>query len=263
MKMRLMGSSEEMQEVVDTLQNTFDVQSVSKEYPNRGISTDVRVYIDFDMKISSNELLSKENCCRNMYDTSVETNEGYIAILKPEILCDCDRTKDFQLVRLTGGFGCDPNALGNACYVRFCIDGTKTRIERYDILGIADEETAKYAEKLECNLIELLPREKEILEECLNDKLEMFKALNEYFDTEETNSLYTKFKNLNNKLSKPGKQYFFFDEVELMNLLTSLSSYAELEIAKVKNRGENPKEDRNCLFLNSLYIKLNDKFLSM
>lgn len=209
------------------------------------------------------ELLSKENCCRSMYDTSVETNEGCIAILNPEMLCDCHREKDLQLVRLNGGFGCDPTVSGNACFVRFCKDGTKTRIERYHLLGIADEETTKYALELESNLIELSAKEKKVLIEALNDNLEMFKTLRETFNIEDTNKMYVLCKNMYAILSKPGKEYFLFDKVGIMNLLSSLSYYAEIEMTIVKNRGENPRENEDCLFLNDLYIKLNKKFCSM
>lgn len=48
MKMRLMGASSEMQEAVELLQTVFDVHNVSEEYPNRGRSTDVRLYVDLD-----------------------------------------------------------------------------------------------------------------------------------------------------------------------------------------------------------------------
>ncbi len=49
---------------------------------------------------------TKENCCRSMYDTSVESNQNCIAILKPEVLGEELRSKDNQLVLLLSGFGC-------------------------------------------------------------------------------------------------------------------------------------------------------------
>ncbi len=63
MKLRLMGASSEMQEVVELLQTVFDVHNVSEEYPNRGISKDVRVYVDLAVKqvASTNEVTQKKS----------------------------------------------------------------------------------------------------------------------------------------------------------------------------------------------------------
>lgn len=168
MKMRLMGASTEMPKVVEELRNTFNVRSVSKDYPNRGNSTDVRVYVDFEMK--------------------------------------------------------------------------------------------------EPDTIELSEKEVEVLKESLNDDLEMFKTLNETFNTKETYHLYMEYESLYDRLclSEVGfSKEIEIDKVGIMNLLSSLSMYAEREIIKVKNRGENPRENEYCLFLNDLYLKLNKKFLSM
>ncbi len=44
-KLRIMGTSEEVQELVSLLSAIVDVSSISKEYPNRG-SNEVRVYVD-------------------------------------------------------------------------------------------------------------------------------------------------------------------------------------------------------------------------
>lgn len=45
MKVRIMGTSEEVQQLVELLPAIMNVSSVSGEYPNRG-SNDVRVYVD-------------------------------------------------------------------------------------------------------------------------------------------------------------------------------------------------------------------------
>lgn len=93
-------------------------------------------------------LFTEKDCIRSMYDPAI-TNVGCIAIVKPEILKPEYRTKENQLVRLNGGFGCNPSASGNACFVSYCIDGIKSRVERYDLIGIANEEVTEYAEELE------------------------------------------------------------------------------------------------------------------
>ena len=45
MKLRITGTREEVQELVELLPAIFNVNNVSKEYPNRG-SKEVRVYVD-------------------------------------------------------------------------------------------------------------------------------------------------------------------------------------------------------------------------
>lgn len=94
-------------------------------------------------------ILTKEDCCRDMYDSSVESNVGCIAILKPEVLKPKYREAKYQLLRLRSGFGCSPTGSGNACISTCCADGEIARWERYQFLGIANEETVKYAEELE------------------------------------------------------------------------------------------------------------------
>ena len=97
-------------------------------------------------------MFTKNDCKRGMYDSipNKEDNEGEIAIVKPEWFSEAYKgKKDFQLVRLQGGFGCRPSANGNACYVEFCVDGEKTRIDRYYLYGIANDDVASYARQLE------------------------------------------------------------------------------------------------------------------
>lgn len=46
MKLRIMGTSEEVKQLVELLPAIMKVFSVSGEYPNRGYSNEVRVYVD-------------------------------------------------------------------------------------------------------------------------------------------------------------------------------------------------------------------------
>lgn len=99
------------------------------------------------------DFFTGKDCIRTMYDpipSGAINNEGLWAILKPSALKENFRTPHFQLYKLIGGFGCRPSAGGNACF-GFFTDGTKTRMERYDFIGIANEETSKYAENLFSN----------------------------------------------------------------------------------------------------------------
>lgn len=44
----------------------------------------------------------------------------------------------FQLVKATGGFGCDPKALGSMVFGQFVADGEDAAYRRSDFIGIAD-----------------------------------------------------------------------------------------------------------------------------
>ena len=101
------------------------------------------------------EFFTEKNVKRTMHDATPNPtgNIGEVAILKPEFVeksfTPGYKTADYQLFRLTGGFGCQPFTIGNACVGYFCADGEECRMERYNFVGIADEETVKYAESLE------------------------------------------------------------------------------------------------------------------
>ena len=45
-----------------------------------------------------------------------------------------DKDRRFEV---SGGFGCHPEALGTAVFGKFVLDGERTRVERYDIEGLA------------------------------------------------------------------------------------------------------------------------------
>lgn len=93
--------------------------------------------------MKNNKLLTFEDCKRTMYDNAPNgTNEGEWAIIKPKWFKPNFRTRENQLFKLECGFGCNPDANGNACYGHF-IDGEETRIERYDLIGIANDDILK------------------------------------------------------------------------------------------------------------------------
>lgn len=99
------------------------------------------------------KLFTKEDCIRSMYDRAPNDSlEGCVGILKlshletfkPEY-----QKPEFQLFRIQGGFGASPSKTGNAVYGYFCADGEECRQERYQFIGIANEEVTRYAEELE------------------------------------------------------------------------------------------------------------------
>ena len=200
-----------------------------------------------------NDFFTKENCCRSMYDTSVDSNQNCIAIVKPEVLGEEHRTKENQLVILLSGFGCKPMTTGNACYVKFCANGFRTRIERYDLLGIADEETETYAYKLMNPFTE---EEAKFLISIIKKDYGMWEELNQYFKDDSTSYLKDKWLTILAKLST--FTYQPYSKVEYANIIGSLASsdITKQKLQEIKEEEINPDADTECIFMNNLYKKL-------
>lgn len=95
-------------------------------------------------------MFTEKNCVRSMYEAvEGDSNVGCVGIIKAEWLKVEHRIPDNQLFRISGGFGSSPSKMGNAVFGEFCVDGENCGIGRHDFIGIADEETTKYAEQLE------------------------------------------------------------------------------------------------------------------
>ena len=87
-------------------------------------------------------------------DESLSTTDikGRYIIIKEEFFGAEFKDEKYQLVLATGGFGCNPENIGNAIFVKELFeDGERYRIDRCDrhILGLASEKviaeyTAKY-----------------------------------------------------------------------------------------------------------------------
>jgi len=69
---------------------------------------------------------------------SGETYENKFVIIAPEFFKPEFRSAKYQLFLAKGGFGCDPNKMGNAVFGADCEESY--RQERYNILGVATEE---------------------------------------------------------------------------------------------------------------------------
>lgn len=69
--------------------------------------------------------------------------EGKLLVIKAEFFKEDYRDAKYQLVLATGGFGCRPDARGNAIFVKECHKDNpeRYRIERCnsDVLGIATD----------------------------------------------------------------------------------------------------------------------------
>lgn len=75
-------------------------------------------------------------------DVYRENLAGRYVILKEDFFKPEFRDEKYQIVLCTGGFGCDPNTMGNAIFVRELNSEQETyRLERYnkDILGFAKD----------------------------------------------------------------------------------------------------------------------------
>ena len=95
---------------------------------------------------------TKSDCCRSMYDELPDgkiSNEGRVCIIPLDKLKKKYRKPEYQLFRVKSGFGITPSARGNACYGHFCVDGERCRWEKFNFLGVGNEEIEKIAEELE------------------------------------------------------------------------------------------------------------------
>ncbi len=91
------------------------------------------------------ELFTSEQVIPKSY---LQDYTNKILIIKPSWFKPEYRSPKNQLFLAECGFGCDPSKMGTAVYGQFLIDGERTRIERFDFLGIiADEFVPKWAKE--------------------------------------------------------------------------------------------------------------------
>lgn len=79
--------------------------------------------------------------------------EGQYVILKPESLREDFREAKYQLVKCCGGFGCDPDKIGNAIFVQEMYEGDNAETYRRercnrDFLGVATDKAIEEFKKL-------------------------------------------------------------------------------------------------------------------
>ena len=79
--------------------------------------------------------LTASGCLPDSHDTEWT---GKLLIVKPDSLAPEYRSAEHQLVLCTGGFGAQPNARGNAVYIKELHSEKQMRYERYQIAGIAN-----------------------------------------------------------------------------------------------------------------------------
>lgn len=200
-----------------------------------------------------NDFFTEKNCCRTMYDESEDSNVGCIAIIAAGALdiFDVEKTADNQLFYLEDGDGCNPIASGNACYGKFCKSGKEERMPQHIFLGIADEETEKYALKL---MDPFTADERKVLIQALKEICDMLDEMNDYFKDEGFSFLKDSYFTPYVKLSS---DVIDFPYIQYFNMTSAFmcSSFVNKKKSEIK-AGLNPKEDPECIFLEALYKKL-------
>ena len=95
-----------------------EVQHVQGQRTERGIS---------------NEPLTASDCIPGSTGASYSNQ---LVVIRPECMIASARTADEQLFFATGGFGCNPEARGQAVYCKNLFSGKTVRWERHDVAGI-------------------------------------------------------------------------------------------------------------------------------
>lgn len=136
-----------------------------------------------NLKIPTN-VITQDDCYPNNRNENIN---GKIVAIDSSVLRPEYQRADRQLYIVTGGFGAEANSRGNAVFCQNIYDGSKTRYERYDILGeVKPECVPQWAkDKLNGKVSEQDMKEAEELKEL--QKLLDDRECKE--DVEETNNL--------------------------------------------------------------------------
>lgn len=129
---------------------TYDNPFGAVEYKNTLVSGDyLEIMGEFIKRLQENiEEVSQARANTDIkplgYDYCVPKSElgdylGRICIVRESALRPEYRTPTSQLIYITDGNGARANAIGRACYSTNLYSGKRSRFERSDILGVADE----------------------------------------------------------------------------------------------------------------------------
>lgn len=83
------------------------------------------------------KIITQDECYPNNRSESIL---GKIIAIDSSLLRPEYQRADRQLYVVEGGFGADANSRGNAVFCKNIYDGSKTRYERYDIIGVVKPE---------------------------------------------------------------------------------------------------------------------------
>lgn len=95
---------------------------------------------------------TEKDCARSMFDDLPDgeiDNCGKVCVIPLSELTEEYRKPEFQLFRVSGGFGSRPHTIGRTCFGHFCFDGEKTRWFREDFIGVGNAEVEKIAQEFE------------------------------------------------------------------------------------------------------------------
>ncbi|WP_416325909.1 hypothetical protein [[Eubacterium] hominis] len=85
------------------------------------------------------ESLISEKDCNSIFD--YPTLIGKLVVLKPDVLYPEFQNSTHQLYLAEGGFGCNPKSRGNAIFAENIYTGKRSRIERYELIGVIKKES--------------------------------------------------------------------------------------------------------------------------
>lgn len=117
------------------------------------------------------EMFTVENCNKREGDYN-----NKIVLLSPKTLNAESQRPELQIFLATGGFGCNPESLGNAVYGEFLHDGERCRWERYNIIGVANYAVIQELIQSELDMITYLKVLKQL--ESIKDKAHTLLNLN-------------------------------------------------------------------------------------
>jgi hypothetical protein len=105
-----------------------------REELNRISDTDAKATKDKAKKTPAPEVVNSLNAV--MPSSNKANYNDKIVVIKRSFFSPEYADKDRRFV-VSGGFGCHAEALGTAVFGKFMLDGERTRVERYDIEGLA------------------------------------------------------------------------------------------------------------------------------
>lgn len=83
---------------------------------------------------------------RTVFTTSDLSGEQYydgkLCVLSLNSLKDDYKSPQNQIIKVSGGFGCDPTKIGTKVFGRYIVDGEETALRRSGILGVLKNEVA-------------------------------------------------------------------------------------------------------------------------
>jgi hypothetical protein len=110
-----------------------DYLEVAQEFTERVSKEAAVVQAEINIRGLPKKLFTAKECYPNDYDASIE-NE--VVVIKSEVFSPEYRRGEYQLIWAVSGNGAKANPSGHAIYCYQLNDGTHTRFERFDVLGV-------------------------------------------------------------------------------------------------------------------------------